>query len=66
LSVDPLTKDYTSLTPYQFASNSPILYIDIDGLEGGRYLMPDENTILVPTNATNIEKYIEDKMIKFN
>jgi len=35
LSVDPLTKDYSELTPYQFASNSPILFIDIDGAEGG-------------------------------
>jgi RHS repeat-associated protein len=33
LSVDPLTKDYPSLTPFQFASNSPIIAIDLDGLE---------------------------------
>jgi RHS repeat-associated protein len=33
LSVDPLTKDYPMLTPYQFASNSPIAGIDLDGLE---------------------------------
>jgi RHS repeat-associated protein len=35
LSVDPLTKSYPWFTPYQFASNSPIIYIDIDGAEGG-------------------------------
>lgn len=35
LSVDPITNEYPQLTPYQFASNSPILFIDIDGLEGG-------------------------------
>ncbi|OJW31015.1 MAG: hypothetical protein BGO54_07585 [Sphingobacteriales bacterium 46-32] len=34
LSVDPLTKSYSMLTPYQFASNSPIASIDLDGLEG--------------------------------
>ncbi len=34
LSVDPLTKEYAWLTPYQYASNSPIWMIDIDGLEG--------------------------------
>jgi RHS repeat-associated protein len=34
LSVDPLTKQYPELTPYQFASNSPIMMIDLDGLEG--------------------------------
>ena len=31
-SVDPLTKDYPELTPYQFASNRPIWAIDFDGL----------------------------------
>ena len=34
LSVDPLTPKYPWFTPYQFASNSPIWYIDLDGLEG--------------------------------
>jgi len=33
LSVDPLTKSYPKLTPYQFASNRPIDGIDLDGLE---------------------------------
>ena len=33
LSVDPLTKSYPELTPYQFASNRPIDGIDWDGLE---------------------------------
>ena len=32
-SVDPLTQKYPELTPYQFASNSPISGIDLDGLE---------------------------------
>ncbi len=35
LSVDPLTKNYAELTPFQFASNTPIFAIDIDGLEAG-------------------------------
>jgi RHS repeat-associated protein len=33
LSVDPLTKKYPELTPYQFASNRPIVSVDVDGLE---------------------------------
>jgi RHS repeat-associated protein len=33
LSVDPLTKDYPWYTPYQFAGNKPIRFIDLDGLE---------------------------------
>ncbi len=38
LSVDPLFKDYAMLTPYQFASNTPIQAVDIDGKEGETYL----------------------------
>ncbi len=33
LSVDPLTKKYPELSTYQFASNTPIMAIDLDGLE---------------------------------
>ena len=33
LSVDPITKKYPELTPYQFASNRPIDGVDLDGLE---------------------------------
>ena len=33
LSVDPITKSYPWLTPYQFASNRPVDGIDLDGLE---------------------------------
>ena len=33
LSVDSLTKGYPMLTPYQFASNTPIQAKDLDGLE---------------------------------
>ena len=33
LSVDPLTKSYPWYTPYQFAGNTPIRALDLDGLE---------------------------------
>lgn len=33
LSVDPLTSSYPWYTPYQFAGNTPIWAIDLDGLE---------------------------------
>lgn len=33
LSVDPISPEYPELTPYQFASNTPIQAIDVDGLE---------------------------------
>jgi RHS repeat-associated protein len=38
-SVDPITKQYPELTPYQFASNHPIDGIDLDGLEFKRTIM---------------------------
>ena len=34
VSVDPLAEDFYYLTTYQYASNSPIWMIDLDGLEG--------------------------------
>ena len=51
LSIDPLTKDYPELTPYQFASNTPIMAIDLDGLEA-----------VVPKN--NVEVDYQKKTIK--
>jgi RHS repeat-associated protein len=33
LSVDPLSKSYPWYTPYQFAGNKPIAFIDLDGKE---------------------------------
>ncbi|MCP9752439.1 hypothetical protein EGI32_15875 [Ferruginibacter sp. HRS2-29] len=47
LSVDPLTKTYPYYTPYQFGSNSPIIAIDVDGLESSN----DKN----PSSAAGTE-----------
>ncbi|MGN6419500.1 MAG: RHS repeat-associated core domain-containing protein [Pseudobacter sp.] len=33
LSVDPVTQAYPWLTPYQFASNNPVRFVDLDGAE---------------------------------
>jgi RHS repeat-associated protein len=38
LSVDPLTKDYPWYTPYQFAGNTPIWALDLDGGEPKSYI----------------------------
>ncbi|GAA4321079.1 RHS repeat-associated core domain-containing protein [Flaviaesturariibacter amylovorans] len=37
LSVDPLSNAYPHYTPYSYAGNKPIKYIDIDGAEEGRH-----------------------------
>jgi RHS repeat-associated protein len=39
LSVDPLTKDFPWYTPYQFAGNTPIQAIDLDGEEEKHYTL---------------------------
>ncbi|MBT1699185.1 hypothetical protein KK083_19975 [Fulvivirgaceae bacterium PWU4] len=51
LSVDPLTKEYPELTPYQFASNTPILAIDLDGLEA----VVASNLKITATSATSVK-----------
>ena len=36
LSVDPISRSYPQLTTYQYSSNSPIQFIDVDGKEGAK------------------------------
>ena len=52
LSVDPLAKKYPWYTPYQFAGNTPIQAIDLDGLEEWKtntgYRTPDGDGPLKP------------------
>ena len=52
LSEDPITKQYPELTPYQFASNSPIKFIDRDGLERWN------PQALTPTGITFLSKAV--------
>ena len=42
LSVDPISKSYPELTPYQFASNTPVQAIDINGLNQVKKEVADE------------------------
>ena len=44
LSVDPLTQSYPWYTPYQFAGNKVIRFIDLDGLEEYDPMQEDDNT----------------------
>jgi len=63
LSVDPLTRSYSMLTPYQFASNSPTAGIDMDGLEfyysaDGKFLGKSGTSEMV-FSAEKVEEKIE-------
>jgi RHS repeat-associated protein len=68
-SVDPLTKLYPELTPYQFASNSPISGVDLDGLEyyyaaDGKFIgKVGESIAVMILNSDAIEK---DVIIQIN
>ena len=63
LSVDPLYKDFPELTTYQFASNSPIESIDLDGLESlsaiksglTRQFEAQKKLTLTPPKAKEVE-----------
>ena len=52
LSVDPLTPKYPELTPYQFASNSPISGIDLDGLE---YYYAADGSLIAKSRDNNTQ-----------
>ena len=63
LSLDPLLKEYPWYTPYQFAGNTPIQAIDLDGLEELHY-----NLIIDKQTNTAVLKYshstdIVDKVV---
>jgi RHS repeat-associated protein len=62
LSVDPISKKYPELTPYQFASNRPIDGIDLDGKEWAQEttVSYDFSTTTLKTVTTN---YIKVKVI---
>ena len=68
LSVDPLTKKYAMLTPYQYASNRPIDGIDVDGLEHYHYtleLLKDRTTQLKLKSQTDIKANVIDRLFGF-
>jgi RHS repeat-associated protein len=55
LSVDPISKQYPELTPYQFASNRPIQGVDLDGLE----FSDSKGNPLGPLSQDGIRSYTE-------
>jgi RHS repeat-associated protein len=59
LSVDPLTASYSMLTPYQFASNTPIQGVDLDGLEVRHYLRVKTNNWDPLTGAITTDVKLE-------
>jgi len=62
VSPDPLTKKYPELTPYQFASNTPIQAIDLDGLEGVVIGGADVSNTGVSETTKKITSSIQDNL----
>ena len=59
LSLDPLQKKYPSQSPYIFAGNNPIFYIDVEGKKKITYL-----TILTDQGSTTIKMKEEKGVFK--
>ena len=51
LSVDPIGREYPELTPYQFASNTPIVAVDLDGLEAAVVTYSYRVTAMIVTGS---------------
>ena len=64
LSVDPLTKKYPELTPYQFASNRSIDGIDLDGLEFKKFNANATGTIIFQKDRDRIIERQYQKAMK--
>ncbi|GAA3945144.1 hypothetical protein GO495_31090 [Chitinophaga oryziterrae] len=60
LSVDPLSGTFPMLTPYQYASNSPIMNIDLDGMEGVKVTDIKQKTITVVVDVLYILRQSKD------
>ncbi|MFY0602295.1 MAG: hypothetical protein JXR03_21670 [Cyclobacteriaceae bacterium] len=60
MSVDPLSPDYPYYTPYQFAGNKPIRYVDLDGLEE---YDPLQDPLLIPTLVQTVASDIRKSAI---
>lgn len=63
LSVDPLKKKFPMLSSYQYASNSPIQNIDIDGLEGYKIVDDQTNTTTIVVDFHYVPKTKENHKV---
>ncbi len=71
LSVDPLTKEYPHYTPYSYAGNKPIKFIDLDGAEESKNWMDYNfsdlmNWISRPSNPVKDDGFLHSFGSSFN
>jgi|GEM_PF-4179908 len=78
LSFDPLASDYPWYTPYQYAGNTPISAIDLDGLEeylvildqtsfmGVKNIEVSENKVLSDVKTGMITIIVKTQVVEYN
>ena len=60
LSIDPLAKNFPSLSPYQYASNSPIANTDLDGLESNLAIFSKgQDAVAFQIRSENLAKQVK-------
>jgi RHS repeat-associated protein len=66
ISVDPITKQYAGLTPYQFAGNTPIQATDLDGKEEYHYTLTLNKNGTSTLRLQSTKYYNEHNLFGFN
>src|SRR5690554_6134699 len=63
-SPDPLASKYPGLSPYHFAGNNPMMFVDYDGRDFGIKINHDTKTIIVVANVYTTNRTAYEQAIK--
>lgn len=66
MSIDPLTKKFPMLTPYQFSSNTPIQAVDLDGKESSLSYQAFSAAGVTTATAQQDENYVNTAISSIN
>ncbi|MCD0472578.1 DUF6443 domain-containing protein [Flavobacterium sp. JAS] len=50
MNIDPLAENYFEKTPYMYAGNNPLMFVDYDGMDFGIYINHDTKTISIKSH----------------